>query len=118
MKAQCPEWLQGSAREHWPQISEMLSNMKLNSSHYTVSMALLCDALADFIRFSELATGAEPITQTDKGNVVQHPIVGLKNKAWARVLAACREFGMSPAALRGISMPDHSPVDELDQVLA
>src|SRR5262245_54389527 len=74
-KAECPEWLQGSAREHWPAISEMLSNMKLNSAHYTISMALLCDALADFIRFSQLAAGTEdPTTETDKGNVIQHPI--------------------------------------------
>ena len=116
-RAKCPVWLKGPARKQWPKIAAMLTAMRLNSSHYTVSMALLCDALADWIRFSELARDADPIERTDKGNAIQNPIFGMKNKAWERVLKVCREFGMSPSALRGIEVPDGAAVDELDQVL-
>ena len=117
-QAECPAWLKGPAREYWPEIAAMLRTMRLNSSYHTVSIALLCDALADWIRFSDLVADQDPVSSTDKGNHVQNPAFGLKNKAWERVLKACREFGMSPAALRGVEVPEASPVDELDEVLA
>lgn len=116
--AECPAWLNQKARGYWPAIAEMLKAMRLNSSHHTLSIALLCDALADWIRFSDVAANESPVLTTDKGYAIQNPIVGMKNKAWERVLKACREFGMSPAALRGIEIPEGSSADELDEVLA
>jgi len=117
-KADCPSWLTENAKAYWPEVTTMLTAMRLNSSHHTLSIALLCDALSDWVRYSELATKEDATTTTAKGNVIQSPIVGLKNKAWTRLLVACREFGMSPSALRGISMPEVSTVDALDRVLA
>jgi P27 family predicted phage terminase small subunit len=116
--AECLVWLTGPARTYWPEISKALTAMRINSSHYTLTVALLAGAVADWIRFSELAANEGPVETTDKGNAVQNPIFGLKNKAWARVLTACREFGMSPWALRAIQIPEGSPMDELDEVLA
>jgi P27 family predicted phage terminase small subunit len=116
--ATCPEWLNARAKAYWPQIAEMLALLRLNSSHYELSVALLCDALADFIRISEICVDASPLSVGHNGNGVQNPVFRLKNAAWDRLLKACREFGMSPAALRGISTSDRGPVDTLDQVLA
>jgi P27 family predicted phage terminase small subunit len=116
--AECPEWLNEPAKAYWPRITVMLAAMHLDSSHYAPSIALLCDAVADFTRFSDMAANAEPVIVTDKGNRVQNPIIGIKNKAWERVLKSLREFGMSPSALRSISIPEGRPADDLDKVLA
>ena len=73
--AKCPAWLKGSARKQWPRIAPMLADMRMDSSHFTIAPALLCDALADWIEYSELAADAAPVGKTKNGNVMQHPIV-------------------------------------------
>jgi P27 family predicted phage terminase small subunit len=67
-----------------------------------VALALLCDALVDFLHAAAIVKEEGCIARTDKGVLFQHPAVGVKNKAWERVVKVLREFGMTPTSRPGI----------------
>jgi phage terminase small subunit len=91
----CPSWLKGRAVEHWQPLCEMLFGLGLMSAPYSVGLALLVDALADWIEYTESLLSA--IDLEEKGYYATR-----KEKAWERVLKACREFGITPSAATGV----------------
>lgn len=85
----CPEWLQGAARQHWGEVGAMLDGLGIMGRPHTLALALLCDALADWIA-AMAASATDPLA------------IDVKPKAWERVLKGCREFGMTPAAITAV----------------
>lgn len=91
----CPSWLVGRAAAHWEPLCEMLFNLGLMSAPYSIGLALLVDALADWIAYTEglsTATGIESMQY----------YASRKEKAWDRVMKACREFGITPSAATSV----------------
>jgi P27 family predicted phage terminase small subunit len=80
----------------------MLEGMGILGKPHTVALALLVDAIADFVDFTDRAGKVNPTVETLNGGVMQHPLVGMKNQAWSRVLQALREFGMTPSSLTNV----------------
>lgn len=61
-------------------------------------VATYCDAWADFVwAVAEVARDGLTFT-TDKGNVIQHPAVSIKNSAAERLRKLAQEFGLTPSA--------------------
>ena len=86
-----------------------LIDAKLLTVLDTVALGLLCDALAEYLEAGEIVEaaakdGVKFIATTDKGNVIQHPAVGVRNKAWERVVKLARQFGMTPSARAGMAI--------------
>ena len=95
---ECPEWVSEKAREWWPEIAGQLAEMAVMTAPYAVTLALLTDALADYLEVKEALKG-EPLTYTtDKGSVGKNPLVTIKEDAWKRVILAAKEFGLTPAS--------------------
>lgn len=110
-----PSWLDARSVKCWAKIAPLLYEHDLLTRLDAVALALLCSALADFILAREIVekaeeeTGTRFITQTDKGNIIQHPAVGVMNKAWEKVVKLCREFGMTPSARAGLAIANKQP---------
>ncbi|NLZ02696.1 MAG: phage terminase small subunit P27 family [Pirellulaceae bacterium] len=107
--ARKPAWIKGLAAKHWKQIAPLLIDAKLLTVLDTVALGLLCDALAEYLEAGEIVEaaakdGVKFIATTDKGNVIQHPAVGVRNKAWERVVKLARQFGMTPSARAGMAI--------------
>jgi hypothetical protein len=66
-----------AARKHWGEIGLMLEGLGVIAKPHTLALAMLCEALADWIADHDA-------------------------KAWERVLKACREFGMTPSAMSAV----------------
>lgn len=100
-----PPWLGEKAAAHWPFIGRELEKMGLMSSADTLSLALLCDALADYLFASEMVTkSGGGVARSEKtGGVYQLPFVKMKTNAWERVVKISREFGLSPASRAGLN---------------
>lgn len=116
VEASCPDWLSDAAKAFWPEVSARLSAMRLNSVDYTFAIAMICDALADWARLDRLMEKTTWLAEDDHGKLRANPGVRLKFKAWERVIAVCKEFGMTPVAMRGIARPEE-PKDDLEQML-
>ena len=99
-----PDWLGPEASEHWSEIAELLDAMGVLALVDQIALGLLCDSLAEYVQAKDIVEQAARagevkfLSTTDKGNVIQHPAVGVKNKAWERTLKMLREFGMTPSA--------------------
>lgn len=112
-----PDYLTKGAKVFWIAMSSRLEAMRLSSPHHEIGLALLCDAMSDWVECGKLVETEGILITTAQGNKIQHPAYGAKNRAWKRVIDACREFGMTPAALRGMPLSD-VPQDDLEKVLA
>ncbi len=98
----CPPWVRRKAAKHWGEIAALLEGLGIMARVHTLALALLVDALADWIESTDKADKAPMTCATENGGEVPHPIHGMKGKAWERVLKACREFGMTPSAMSAV----------------
>jgi P27 family predicted phage terminase small subunit len=115
-----PAWASKAARKHWHQISPWLNEVGLLTRLDQTALALLCEALGDFLCARDIVDEeAKPegsvrfITTTDKGNVIQHPAVGVMNKAHERLMKLLREFGMTPSSRAGLAIAGREVEDPM-----
>ena len=104
VRPSCPTWLAKEAKREWRRIAAELESLGLLTRVDRAALAAYCqcyarwvEAEAELVPFS--GDGRMQLTTTtDKGNVIQHPAVGIANKAMAEMRAFLTEFGMTPAA--------------------
>lgn len=111
----CPAWADEKAREYWDQISVHLYNLGVMSDVHSTALVMLVDSIALYVEAKQAMHGAGLTIETDKGNVIQHPLVGVRNKAWEQVMKALREFGMTPSAISNVRAPDKPQAKGLDR---
>lgn len=119
----CPPWVDRDGRRLWREITRSLAEVGLVTKLDRVPMALLVDALTQYLRAKEListdgALDGKKIThKTGTGSVIQHPAVGIMNKAWERVLKVSLQFGMTPAARAGLKGKEADQSDAAEKFL-
>ena len=99
-----PQWLSLEAKKHWRRVAPRLHAAGLLTEVDVVGLAMLCEALAQYVEGKEIAEREGAIAISDQGNVYQHPAIGLMKTARTDVLRWAREFGMTPAARSRISV--------------
>jgi P27 family predicted phage terminase small subunit len=107
-----PSWATRSAAPYWKEIAKCLFDNGLLTRLDQVALALLCEALAEYCECRSIVeeaarteeSGVKFITFTDKGNIIQHPAVGVMNKAWGKVVKLLVQFGMTPSARAGLAI--------------
>lgn len=109
-----PSWLKEDSVRYWDEIAPMLEGMRLIGKPYSVALGMLADALADYVKRSDQAAETPECVETAKG-VFAHPIHGMKEKAWHRVMKAIREFGLSPASVASVTKSEGRPRKALDE---
>lgn len=112
-----PRWLSAGARREYRRLGKLLLGAGLMTEIDGVALAMMCEAL-DVYQRAKAAMGEEGvIIKSDKGNVYQHPAVGVMGSARADVLRWAREFGMTPSSRSRISVDgpaeERSLVEEL-----
>ncbi len=113
----CPEWIDDEGKREWMRVVGDLHKAGLCASVYAGPLAVYCQAFADFRSAVETIRHEKATLMTDKGNVIQHPAVGMKNKAMVILLKAAAEFGFSPSAKTRINSPEQDGKDELSDFL-
>jgi P27 family predicted phage terminase small subunit len=114
----CPAWVKSDARDHWGEIAPMLEGMGIGSPLYTPALALLVNSLGRYIEYERRVDEVGPTCETEKGNLIVHPVWAARNKAWDQVLKALREFGMTPVAVSRLatearSKDDHGGIGDI-----
>lgn len=99
-----PGWLSESGQRCFTDLGRKLYGLGVMGSPHALSLALLADAFGRYCELRDQVHEAGYTVTTSNGNVVQHPLVGAMNKAWEQTMKGLREFGLTPAALRGVSM--------------
>lgn len=104
-----PKWLQGAALARWAELGSMLVAQGLLTRLDALALALLVDALGEYLDAREIVAQTGLTTETDNLNVIQHPAVGIMHRAWENVLKILREFGLTPSARSGVAV---APADK------
>ena len=71
-----------------------------------------CYYWAQFVETSKLLDQMKYTVMTDKGNLIQHPMVAIVNKASERLEKLSREFGLSPSARASLKTKEPQPAGD------
>lgn len=99
----CPHWVSPHAAKHWDDIGGLLLSMGLMAAPYSLALGLLVEALADYVKRAEQCRDCDEVVYTEKG-AFAHPLFGMKDKAWDRVLKAAQQFGLTPATISDVAI--------------
>jgi len=109
-----PDDLGGLAKEEWRRIAPELQAMGLLHDCDRSTLVSYCQAwerwyiayrLLTKLREEDPETGGLIIT-TSTGNVIQHPAVGIANKAAKEMLGFASELGLTPVARARLGIAD------------
>jgi P27 family predicted phage terminase small subunit len=104
----CPEWLDQEARAEWDRQIRGMATGILSSTDRGF-LAAYCAAWSEFKVAQQFIYEHGHTAVTDKGNEIQHPMVGVRNKAAERMNRFGSHFGFSPSSRVGIPAPAHTP---------
>jgi P27 family predicted phage terminase small subunit len=101
-----PEHLDGYAQEEWYRLAPRLHALGLLYDVYRATFAAYCDSYSVWRRASEsLSEGAKinpdegMIQVTKSGNTIQHPLLGVKNKARADTVQYLKALGLTSSEM-------------------
>lgn len=113
----CPAWLDDEARAEWMRQVAGIADGVL--SHVDRGfLAAYCAAWSEFVTCQQYIEEHGHISVTDKGNEIQHPMVGIRNKAAERMNRFGSQFGFSPSSRVGIhAAPKTEETDDAADIL-
>lgn len=100
----CPLFIAGNALalEAWNHACDELEQMGILATADRMTIAGYCEAVAEFQKLAVEIETSGHLTTTSNGNVIQHPLVGAKNKASERMLKFACQFGLTASARASI----------------
>ena len=102
--ANCPTWLDPEAKREWRRIAPELERLELLTIVDRAALAAYCQLYARWYRAEKIVKKDGMTIGTTKGNMIQHPAVGIANQAMKQMHQLMSEFGMTPAARTRISV--------------
>lgn len=100
-----PEFLNDDAKIEWTRVCAMLYRAGLMTELDRAALAAYCQAYGVWAQVEravgKLQAGGELnglLMKTTNGNVIQHALLGIANKARSDVVRYAAEFGMTPSA--------------------
>ena len=102
--ADCPDWVSESGHKWWPEIRKTLGSLGLLTRLDSVGVGILLDALAEYLEARALKEEAPMIIINRFGEQVAHPVLKIYDKAFAKLFALTKEFGMTPSARATVGM--------------
>lgn len=93
-----PEWLSDRAIVQWNLMVERFRGMQILSPGWRESLAMFCEAWAEYEELVIECNDAERVVLSAKGMHHINPLFQAKTKAWESVLKLGREFGFTPAS--------------------
>ena len=93
-----PARIVGTARKFWDLIVPMLHQMGYLVKIDRIALELMCDSYVIYHDIQKQISGDTVVTKTEKGNLVQHPLISARNSAYKQLVGMMNEFGMTPAA--------------------
>lgn len=100
----------------WDRVVPHLAKRGLMTELDTAALARYCDSLVDYYSARQKVLAAGFTTFTDKGNEIQHPLVGVMNKANERALKFEQQYGLTPSARTGLGLVGNEQSGEQENI--
>jgi P27 family predicted phage terminase small subunit len=99
-----PDFLSDAAKVEWEYITKELKQLGILSRVDKAALAAYCQAYGRWQEAEEKLKDAPPIVKTIQGNVIQHPWLGIANKAIEQMRSFLDSLGMTPAARKSLGV--------------
>ncbi len=115
---QCPERLQGAAREAWERFSRELAECGVGSQLDSAALELLCEAYAAHVEAATQVAknGAVWIERPESGKLPKFaysPYWVVQKNEYKKLVTLLAEFGMTPSSRSRVQVtPRHDSLDE------
>ncbi len=110
-----PRWLSKGARVHWDDLVEQLAALGVLTQADGVALALLADAIADYVAASKDVQERGLLVDGRENTRVKNPSVQFKNEAHERIIKLGAQFGLTPAARCRLSVNKPETIDNDEQ---
>ena len=97
----CPRRLSKEAKLIWAEEIPKLADMGVISACDRKLLAGMCESLAEFEKYDTQCRD-KPFIKTAVGNIVQNPLLSLRNQAWKRYERLAAMFGIGSANRAGM----------------
>lgn len=114
---ECPDRLSDSAKVEWHRIAGELHKAGVITRVDMAILAAYCDAYARWLDILDELDSGELTYTTDKGNLVQSPLVGMANTLRLQVVRIAAELGITPSSRSRVNAINNSDDDELERSL-
>lgn len=94
----CPAYLDADARTEWDRLAPILVRMKVLTEADYIALASLCQTYSTMVKAQEQLNKSGILFKTPSGYVQQSPLIGIVNTCTEKIVALCREFGLTPSA--------------------
>lgn len=120
-KPRCPSWLQPYAKTVWRRLVDILDDLGVLTTADRETMAVFCEAVADYRDATEKLAKTGLLVQGQKGNAVTNPLWRIKRDAGKAIAEMSARFGLTPAdRVRLMGEPDgggRTRGDDLEELL-
>jgi P27 family predicted phage terminase small subunit len=113
-----PEELSERASEEWDRLAPLMVEAGILHPRFQAAFAAYCECLAEYWAHKETIAEQGATIVTQKGNLIQHPCVGMAGKCLDRMVKLARELGLTPASATGLQPGKDEPGDALDRLAA
>ncbi|AHM56400.1 phage terminase, small subunit, P27 family [Peptoclostridium acidaminophilum DSM 3953] len=93
-----PAHLSRYAKKEWKRIAPLLHKNGLLTEADIAALGAYCQAYNRWVEAEKLIRTYGYTDETDKGNIIQRPEVGIANKAMEQMVKYGKEFGLTPSA--------------------
>lgn len=93
-----PSFLSRYAKKEWKRIVPLLKENGLLTNADINALAAYCQSYHRWIEAEKAIRTYGLIAETDKGNIIQRPEVGIANKAMEQMIRYAKEFGLTPSS--------------------
>jgi len=107
-----PTWLTREARAEWKRVVPHLESAGLVAEVDRSMLSAYCEAWSEFVSAEGVLRREGKTFTTEKGYVMQHPFVAIRNKARDDVRRFAQEFGFSPSSRVRVTAPGSSERDD------
>jgi len=100
---ECPEHIVGEARAEWDRLGAQMVEQKRMAPIYGGVLAAYCVAWGRWVEAEKQIQQCGMVITTPNGHLAQSPYLPIANKAWAQMMKAIPELGISPSSQARVS---------------
>lgn len=93
-----PPFLGTYGKKEWKRIAPLILKNKLLTNADINTLAAYCQSYNRWVEAEKEVRIRGFTTETDKGNIIQRPEVGIANKAMENMVKFAKEFGLTPSS--------------------
>lgn len=111
-----PPQLSERAGAEWDRLAAQMAAAGLLNDRFLMAFAAYCECVAEYWHHKKTIADEDYTATTIKGNVIQHPAVGMMGKCLDRMVKLERELGLTPASATGLSPGSAEEEDPLERL--